>query len=33
MSAPRKPEPPRGARTIEEMVKRYEERQEDYRRI
>jgi hypothetical protein len=33
MSSPRKPEPPRGARTIEEMVKRYEERQEEPRRI
>lgn len=32
-STPADPGPPRGARTIEEMVRRHEERQEDYRRI
>lgn len=33
LTTPKPIEPPRGARTIEEMAKRYEERQEDYRRI
>jgi hypothetical protein len=31
--SPKEPGPPRGARTIEEMVRRHEERQEEYRRI
>jgi hypothetical protein len=32
-STPADPGPPRGARTIEEMVRRHEQRQEEYRRI